>query len=120
MGACPPFFVFKTDASCGSVMTLHQTITVGIDDHNGFDFKVYPNPTNSVVNVECITKNEEWGDVMIQVVDMYGKLVDVVGANNHSPLRTAQIDLSRYANGVYFVKAVVDGKTIAVRKIVKQ
>ena len=45
--------------------------------------------------------------------------MDVVGANNHSPLQTAQIDLSRYADGVYFVKAVADGKTVAIRKIVK-
>jgi hypothetical protein len=37
-----------------------------------------------------------------------------------SPLRTAQIDFSQYAKGIYFVKAVADGKTIAVRKVVKQ
>jgi hypothetical protein len=97
-----------------------NTITVGINNYETVDFKVYPNPTNGVVNVECIMNNEEWGEVEIQVVDMYGRLLDVVGANNHSPLRTAQIDLSQYANGVYFVKAVADGKTIAVRKVVKQ
>ena len=34
--------------------------------------------------------------------------------------RRTQIDLSRYANGVYFLKAVADGETIAVRKMVKQ
>ncbi|MBR6160615.1 MAG: T9SS type A sorting domain-containing protein [Bacteroidales bacterium] len=31
-----------------------------------------------------------------------------------------QIDLSRYANGVYFIKAVTDGNVVAVRKVVKQ
>jgi hypothetical protein len=31
-----------------------------------------------------------------------------------------QIDLSRYANGVYFIKAVADGDVIGVRKAVKQ
>ena len=64
--------------------------------------------------------NVQFGDVEIHVVDMYGRLVDVVGANNYSPLQTAQIDLSRYATGVYFIKAVADGKTVAVRKVVKQ
>ncbi len=64
--------------------------------------------------------NVQLEGAQIQVVDMYGKLVDVVGANNYSPLRTVQIDLSRYAAGVYFLKAVADWETIAVRKVVKQ
>ena len=110
----------QTVHGCDSVVTLHLTITVGINDYDGFDFKVYPNPTNNVVNVECIMKNEEWDEVELHLCDAYGRLLDVVGANNHSPSRAAQIDLSHYANGVYFVKAVADGKTIAVRKVVKQ
>ena len=97
-----------------------STITVGLDDHDGFDFKVYPNPTSNIVNVECIMKNEEWSNVELYLCDAYGRLLDVVRANNHSPLQTAQIDLSGYANGIYFVKAVANGKTVAVRKVVKQ
>jgi hypothetical protein len=31
-----------------------------------------------------------------------------------------QIDLSHYAAGVYFVKAVADDKVVAVRKVVKR
>ena len=110
----------QTIHGCDSIVTLHLTITVGLDDHEIVDFKVFPNPTTGVVNVECIMKNEQLGEVEIQVVDMYGKLVDVVGGNNHSPLRTARIDLSRYASGVYFVKLMAENKTIAVRKVVKQ
>ena len=56
----------------------------------------------------------------IRLYDAYGRLLDVVGANNYSPLQTAQIDLSRYASGIYFLKAVADGKTIAVRKVAKE
>jgi hypothetical protein len=33
---------------------------------------------------------------------------------------TIQIDLSRYATGVYLVKLVNDGKVIAVKKVVKE
>lgn len=110
----------QTVNGCDSIVTLHLSITVGLDDHDGFDFYVYPNPTNGIVNVECIIKNEKLGDVELHLCDAYGRLLDVVGANNHSPLLTAQIDLSPFANGVYFVKAVADGKTIAVRKVMKQ
>jgi len=111
---------FQTIHGCDSVVTLHLTITVGVDDHETVDFKVYPNPTNGVVNVECIMKNEEWGEVELHLCDAHGRLLDVVETMCTSSLRTAQIDLSQYASGVYFVKAVADGKAIATRKVVKQ
>ena len=97
---------------------------VGVDNHVASNpLIVYPNPTSNIVNVEFGMENGEMGDVKIQLYDVYGKLLDatnVVGANNHSPLQTAQIDLSRYANGVYVLKAVADGKTVGVRKVVRQ
>ena len=110
----------QTVHGCDSVVTLHLTITVGIDDYDGFDFKVYPNPTNGVVNVQCTMNNAQFGEVELQVCDAYGRLLDVVETQNFASLQTAQIDLSRYAAGVYFLKAVADGETIAVRKVVKQ
>ena len=114
----------ETVHGCDSVVTLHLTIGVGIDDHDGFNFKVYPNPTSNIVNVEFGMDNGELGDVKIQLYDVFGKLLDVtnvVGANNHSPLR-AEIDLSRYANGVYIIKLVFDrdGRILGTQKIVKQ
>ena len=109
----------QTVHGCDSVVTLHLTITVGVDDYHGFDFKVYPNPTNGVVNVQCTMNNVQFGDMELHLCDTYGRLLDVVGANNHSPLQTVQIDLSRYATGIYFIKAVADGKTVAVRKVVR-
>ncbi len=54
------------------------------------------------------------------VFDAYGKLVDVVETRCTTSLQTAQIDLSGFANGVYFVKAVADGNVVAVRKVVKR
>jgi hypothetical protein len=61
------------------------------------------------------------------VFDIYGKLVGVVETLRATSLQTGtgasvqtQIDLSRYANGVYFIKAVADGNVIGVRKVVKQ
>ena len=98
---------------------------VGIDNHVVSNtLMVYPNPTSNIVNVECEMGNGVSGDVTIQLYDIYGKLlgVNVVGANYHSPLQraTAQIDLSRYANGVYFIKAVANGHVTGIRKVVKQ
>ena len=92
--------------------------TLGVD---GFtealaDFTVYPNPTNGVVNVQCTMYNVQVETAEIHVLDAYGKLVNVVRVQ---PNETVQIDLSRYARGVYFVKAVADGNVLGVKKVVR-
>ncbi len=109
-----------------------NTITVGIDEHDlGASMTVYPNPTTGMVNVECTMNNTQAEKVEFQLFDAFGRLLrttDGVGANNDSPLRTnghgssvqTQIDLSHYAAGVYFIKAVAKDNVIAVRKVVKQ
>ena len=106
----------QTVHGCDSVVTLHLTITVGIDNHDGFDFNVFPNPTNGVINVQCTMNNVQLGEVEIRVVDMYGKLLQTKPFEGG----TTHVDLTGYASGVYFVKLVADGKTVAVRKVVKQ
>jgi hypothetical protein len=109
----------QTVHGCDSVVTMHLTITVGIDDHDlGASMTVYPNPTNDIVNVQITNHNSPI--TQIHVFDAYGKLVGVVETRCTTSLQTAQIDLSRYAPGVYFVKAVADDKVVAVRKVVKR
>ncbi|MBQ6155434.1 MAG: T9SS type A sorting domain-containing protein [Bacteroidales bacterium] len=65
-----------------------------------------------MVNVQITNPNSPVTE--FHVYDAYGKLIRVVD------VQTAQIDLSRYASGVYFIKAVSDGNVVAVRKVVKQ
>lgn len=82
---------------------------------------IYPNPTSDVVNVQLTMNNEQTGNVAIQVFDVYGKMLDASNVVNKHGLstQTTQIDLSRYANGVYFIKAMSEGNVLAVRKVVK-
>ncbi len=123
----------QTVHGCDSVVTLHLTITVGIDDYNlGASMTVYPNPTTSVVNVQCTMNNGQAGEVEFQLFDAFGRLLrstdgvetrctTSLQTDTHgSSVQTAQIDLSRFAAGVYFVKAMADDNVIAVRKVVKQ
>ena len=109
----------QTIYGCDSTVTLHLTITVGIDDHNlSAAMTVYPNPTNGIVNVQCTMNNVQVGTMEYHVFDAYGKLVGVVETRCTTSLQTTQIDLSHYASGVYLVKAVANGNVVAVRKIV--
>ncbi len=121
----------QTVHGCDSVVTLHLTITVGIDDYNlATSMTVYPNPTTGVVNVQCTMNNVQVETMEILVYDAFGRLLcttDGVETQNFASLQTdthgssvqTQIDLSRYASGVYLIKAVADGNVVAVRKIVK-
>jgi hypothetical protein len=117
----------QTLHGCDSVVTLHLTITVGIDNHDlTASMTVYPNPTNGVVNVQFTNHNSPI--THIHVYDIYGKLVGVVETFHETSLQTdgpgysaqTQIDLSPFAPGVYFVKAVTNGNMMGVRKVVKQ
>ena len=108
----------QTVYGCDSVVTLHLTLTVGLGDYETVDFKVYPNPTNGEVNVQCTMNNVQLLGTEIHVVDAYGKLVRTVETLRTTSLQ--RIDISDLAAGVYFVKLVSDDKIIAVRKVVKQ
>ena len=108
---------------CDTVYRLHLTITTGIANHgNTVGLLLYPNPTSDVVNVQLTINNEQLDGVSIQVFDVYGRLLEVINMADArgASLQTTQIDLSRYAKGVYFVKAASEGKVIAVRKVVKR
>ena len=111
----------QTIHGCDSVVTLHLTITVGIDDYDFANaMMLYPNPTSDLVNVQLTMNNEQLEEIGIQVFDVYGRLLNIVETGRAPSPQTMQINLSQYAKGVYFVKAVSEGKVIAVRKVVKR
>ena len=89
---------------------------VAVEDWNGGHFTVYPNPTTGMVNVQFTINNVQSGAGEIQVLDVYGRLLQTVETCHGASL---QIDLSRYATGIYFVRMVNGGKGVAVRKVVK-
>ena len=79
--------------------TGHNTPS-NIPNRKTGQLQVWPNPSNGIFNIQ-ITDVES---PEICVFDVYGKMVDVVETTSTSSLQTAQIDLSRYCDGVYFVR----------------
>ena len=67
---------------------------------------IYPNPTTGILNVQL--SNSDSPSTEIHLLDVYGKLLDVVAeANDYSPVQTLRVDLSRYPNGIYFVQTPI-------------
>jgi hypothetical protein len=112
---------FTAANGCDSTVTLTLTIepcdTNGINENGIVDITLYPNPTTGMVNVQFTTNNEQWENAEIQVLDVYGRLLQTVETCHGASL---QIDLSQYATGIYLVRWVNGGKVMVVRKVVKE
>ncbi len=101
-------------AGCSANAVISQSVNTCTGLNSNFsnltsNFIVYPNPSNGIFNVQLENA------ATIEVTDVLGRVIltDKVNAGNY------QLNLGNNVNGVYFVKATVDGKTKTV-KIVKE
>jgi hypothetical protein len=95
----------------------NDTIEDHVDEYLLSSIKLYPNPANEYVNLQCTMNDVQLESV--EVIDIYGKVVrTVVGANNHSPIPT-RINISGLAGGIYFVRVTTD-KGVVMKKFVKE
>jgi hypothetical protein len=68
-------------------------------------FRIYPNPSNGIMNVELDEQSVK--ETNIKVFDAIGKLVYETSVNTF----LSQIDLSKLADGTYYVRLSQEGKT---------
>ena len=96
--------------------SMQVTYSTGINDVDGYSVTVYPNPTTDMVNVQLTMNNEQLFGGEIQLLDMYGKLLNRWEMNGND----MQLDLSSYAAGVYMLKLRNNqNSTESVVKVVK-
>ena len=90
--------------------TVNTTVSIGntgIWSNNNYDLiKVYPNPTNGLVNIEVENYS---GTIYTKVYDMIGNLV--ISTNKNS------IDTQYFSKGVYLLEVSFDGKLKDLRLI---
>lgn len=75
---------------------------------------VYPNPTNSTINIQSF--DYQVNNITVEIQDMTGRTL-VSQQSDHSD--NIQIDLSKLPGGLYFVK-IASGQYTHIYKIVKQ
>jgi len=71
-------------------------VSTGIQVSQTMKISIYPNPTNNIINIEGLNKNE---NNTIQIFDVQGKLVSTKIVNERGT-----IDLSELNKGVYVIK----------------
>lgn len=104
---------------CGQSQPVSIQISygMGINDAEMSVIRVYPNPTNGMINVQCTMNNAQLFNGELQLFDMYGKMLnrwEMSGEN-------MELDLSPYAAGVYLLKLRnTQTATESVVKVVKQ
>lgn len=79
--------------------------------------QISPNPNNGTFNIN-ITKNKKAiGIKELKVIDMMGKVIWQTGASSNTVF---DVDISNYAQGIYYVRILNEDGEIEVQKLVKQ
>ena len=80
--------------------------TTGLHNFDRY-VRVYPNPAGDVINVECTLNNVQLSG-KIEVVDVYGKVIDAVVETRHGTSLPIRINVSDLAAGMYFVRVATE------------
>lgn len=88
----------------------NRVLDVGITENPLLinELKVYPNPTNGVVNLEVLSSDRL---ASIELLDMTGKLVLAAPFQN-------QLHLGHLSKGIYFLKVQKENGGLLTRKII--
>ncbi|MBR4340753.1 MAG: T9SS type A sorting domain-containing protein [Bacteroidales bacterium] len=88
-----------------------SNVTTGIAEAKAVpSLQIYPNPTDGNVTVSGMNCNR------LQVSDIYGKVLGTFEANGE----TTVLDFSRYAAGVYVIRAWDGARMAGIGKVVKR
>jgi hypothetical protein len=112
------YAVWDNDCSEGVSVTVPYGVSVPTLPTNDASLfmTLYPNPATDIVRVQLSDQMSAFSNAEIQLFDMYGKLLQSVPVTQG----TTQLDFTRYASGLYFVKAVADGEVVAVQKVIRR
>lgn len=113
-------YLIRVQADCGDGNTSAwsetistQTTNVGIGNHLENNVMLFPNPANTILNVQWEMGNEA---ATIELLDVYGKLIHTTPVTGE----TISINVSGLANGVYFVRVTTETGLVTKPFVVKR
>lgn len=88
-------------------LSIQINVAVGIDELLESEIQIYPNPTSGLLHIKT-DNNKAFSDVECKIFDLTGKLVYSANLNSNNNL----IDLTKYADGLYYVKIINNDNSI--------
>jgi len=74
-------------------------LRTGINELNDFDFRVFPNPSNGIFNIESTSENKI---LSLEVLNITG--TKVLDLKNKNGLQSINLDMNNSSKGVYILK----------------
>ncbi|MCX6171550.1 MAG: T9SS type A sorting domain-containing protein [Flavobacterium sp.] len=88
---------------------FHKNTTMGVSSFEASKFKMYPNPTNDILNISS--------DSTIETIKIYNTLGQIVANKNYSS-NLESVNVSHLSKGVYMVSVQV-GSEIVSKQFIK-
>ncbi|MBW8050712.1 MAG: T9SS type A sorting domain-containing protein [Cytophagales bacterium] len=112
------YTIIITDAN-GCIDSASFTVTevTGMNQFQvpGFGFQVYPNPATGYITLQIVLPEKE--NINIEIWNVFGVNIYTNSLYDVENIKK-EVDLSKYANGVYFVKLVVGEKVMYKRVVI--
>ena len=93
---------------CNNILTIEEQY---------FEYKVYPNPSNRIINVELDIFNSS--DLQLSILNYLGKVIFTEELKDQEGHYDKTIDLGNKANGIYMLNITTNNQNIN-QKIVIQ
>ena len=107
--ATATYSVVGTTNGCDDEAEVTVNVTVGVGENELENTKIYPNPTNGELKIECLGMRE------ISVFMPNGQCVENIYVNDDA----YTLNMSEYKSGVYYVKITTKDNAVKVCKSVK-
>lgn len=108
--------VLFCEESRGSNKVTENIITPNKDELPITAITIVPNPNNGVFRITVTRNNKAIPIREIKVFDVMGKAVWFAGTSSSN---TVDIDISKYSNGIYYVRIINELGEIEMKKLIK-
>lgn len=105
-----PFVLLKLD-KWGCLISGCETVGINELDASNFNFSIYPNPANNLINLNFVQQNPL--PEYYEIIDVSGKIV----AKEKIYSTNTQINVSQLPSSIYLIHLIEKGKIISSKKI---
>jgi len=105
------YAVIVTMGVCSSTSSCYTVSSIGINDIEKTNFRIFPNPVTSIFQID----NKYNENILIKIKDVLGKTIIDITVNK----KVVNIDMTNQRNGIYFV-SIENTEGIYIQKIIKK